>query len=59
MAFIPKAAIWYIAQVVLEITVEGETRNVVHIDYMLIRADSPEERSCRSWRYTGWRIISG
>jgi len=43
MAFIPKDAVWYIAQVVLEITVEGEAQNVVHINYLLVRAGSPEE----------------
>ena len=37
MAFIPRDAIWYIAEVVLEITVEGATENVVHIDYLLVR----------------------
>ncbi len=42
MEFIPKDAIWYIAQVVLEITVEGESRNVVHINYLLVRAESPD-----------------
>ena len=43
MAFIPRDAIWYIAEVVLEITVEGATENVVHIDYLLVRADSPDD----------------
>ena len=42
MAFIPKDAIWYLAQVVLEINVEGESRNVVHVNYILVRADSAE-----------------
>jgi hypothetical protein len=43
MAFIPRDAIWYIAEVVLEITVEGATQNIVHINYLLVRADSPED----------------
>jgi hypothetical protein len=43
MAFIPRGAIWYIAEVVLEITVEGATQNVVHINYLLVRAESPED----------------
>lgn len=43
MAFIPKDASWYIAQEVLEITVEGNDQNVVHINYLLIQAESPEE----------------
>jgi hypothetical protein len=43
MAFIPKGAVWYIAQIVLEIRVEGDARNVVHINYMLVHAESPDE----------------
>ena len=43
MAFIPNDTIWYIAQVVLEITVEGESQNVVHVNYLLVRAESPAE----------------
>jgi hypothetical protein len=43
MAFIPRDAIWYIAEEVLEITVEGATQNVVHVNYLLIRAESPED----------------
>ena len=43
MAFIPEGAVWYVAQVVLEATVEGDARNVVHINYLLVRAESPEE----------------
>lgn len=43
MAFIPRDAVWYIAEVVLEITVEGATQNIVHINYLLVRADSPED----------------
>jgi Domain of unknown function (DUF4288) len=42
MAFIPNGATWYIAQVVLEITVENESQNVVHINYLLVQAESPE-----------------
>jgi hypothetical protein len=38
-----KTQVGNIAQLVLEITVEDEVRNVVHIDYLLVRADSPEE----------------
>jgi hypothetical protein len=43
MAFIPKGTAWYVAQVILEITVEGEVRNIVHINYLLVKAESPEE----------------
>jgi hypothetical protein len=41
--YIPPDAKWYIAKVVEEITVEGDPRNVVHTNFLLIRADSPEE----------------
>jgi Domain of unknown function (DUF4288) len=43
MAYIPKDTVWYIAQEVMEIIVEGEARNVVHINYLLVRAESPED----------------
>lgn len=42
MAFIPKDARWYLADVVLEHIVQGDPRNVVHINTLLIEADSPE-----------------
>ncbi len=43
MGYIPKDAKWYIAELVMEFQIEGESRNVVHVDIVLIRADSPEE----------------
>jgi Domain of unknown function (DUF4288) len=43
MGFIPKDAKWYLADIVQEITVEGDSRNVVHTNLVLVRADSPEE----------------
>jgi Domain of unknown function (DUF4288) len=43
MGYIPKDAKWYLARLVQEITVEGDPRNVVHTNLVLIRADSPEE----------------
>jgi len=42
MAFIPKDARWYLAEIVLEYLVEGDARNVVHVNRHLIEADSPE-----------------
>jgi len=42
MAFIPKDARWYLADVVLEHQVEGDPRNVVHVNMHLIEAASPE-----------------
>src|SRR5262245_33321595 len=41
--FIPDDAKWYIAEIVLEIKIEDEEENIVEIDYLLVRADSPQE----------------
>jgi hypothetical protein len=43
VGFIPKDAKWYLAQIVEEIRVEGDRRNIVHTNDTLIRADSPAE----------------
>jgi len=43
MAFIPSDAKWYVAELIEEIRVEGEGRNVVHRNLVLVGADSPEE----------------
>lgn len=43
MGYIPKSAKWYLADIVQQITVEDDPRNVVHTNLILIRADSPEE----------------
>lgn len=43
MAFIPQHANWYLAQIVVEIIVEDETQNAIHVNYLLIQAGSPEE----------------
>jgi hypothetical protein len=48
MAYIPKGAKWYLAELVEEITVEDEPRNVVHTNVILVRADSPQEAYDRS-----------
>jgi hypothetical protein len=42
MAYIPKDARWYLADVVLEHAVEGDPRNVVHVNIHLIEAESPD-----------------
>jgi hypothetical protein len=42
MGFIPKDAKWYLAELLVKITVEGDPRNVLHTDMVLVRADSPE-----------------
>jgi hypothetical protein len=43
MGFIPKDARWYLADVVIEHIIEGDSRNVVHINTHLIEAESPEQ----------------
>lgn len=48
MAYIPPNAEWYIAEIVQEITVEGDARNVVHRNLVLIKASSPEDAYSRS-----------
>jgi hypothetical protein len=48
MAYVPADAKWFIAEIVEEITVEGDQRNIVHVNFNLIRADSPEEAYAKS-----------
>ena len=48
MGYVPDDAKWWIAEIVEEITVEDDARNVVHINFNLIRADSPEEAYTKS-----------
>jgi hypothetical protein len=43
MAYIPKDVEWFIAQLVVEIRVQRSRRNIVHINYVLIRAKTPEQ----------------
>jgi len=43
MAYIPQNAKWYLAWIVVETIIEGDPRNVVHTNLMLVRADSPDE----------------
>jgi hypothetical protein len=42
MAYIPKDVEWFLAELVVEIRVESYKRNIVHINYGLIRARTPE-----------------
>lgn len=42
MSHIPEGARWYVADIVLEHEIEGDPRNVVHVNLHLIEADSPE-----------------
>lgn len=43
MGFIPKDACWYLADVILEHRIEGEPRNVIHVNTHLIEAGSPDQ----------------
>jgi Domain of unknown function (DUF4288) len=43
MGHIPKNAKWYLAEIVEEIKISGESTNVIHINMRLVRADSPQE----------------
>lgn len=43
MPYIPPNAKWYLADMVEEITIEDESDNIVHINLVLVRADSPDE----------------
>jgi hypothetical protein len=43
MAHIPRNAEWYVAELIVEIVVEGDARNIVHGNLILIQANSPDE----------------
>ncbi len=43
MGHIPKDVEWFLAEIVLEIKVEGDSRNVVHNNWTLVRAHTAEE----------------
>ena len=43
MGYIPEDAKWYLAEIVMEITIHGDPRNVVHVNTTLVRADSPNK----------------
>jgi hypothetical protein len=43
MAYVPHDAHWFLANLVEEIRVEGTKRSVVHVNYVLIEASSPED----------------
>jgi hypothetical protein len=50
MAYIPKDAEWFLAQLVEEFRVEGHRRNVVHVNYILIKARTPREAYRKAMR---------
>ena len=43
VSYIPADAKWYVAELVSETKVEDDQRNVVHRDFVLVEASSPEE----------------
>ena len=50
MSYIPKDAKWYLADIVIEHRIEGDTRNVIHINTLLVRANSPERAYTRAMK---------
>lgn len=43
MGYVPNDAEWYLADIVLEIQVEGDVDSLFHVNLTLIHASSPEE----------------
>lgn len=43
MGHIPKNAKWYLADLIVQKRIEEEPRSLIHINTVLVRADSPEE----------------
>ena len=43
MAYIPANAKWWLADLIVGFTIEGRSRQDVHYDLTLVRADSPEQ----------------
>lgn len=43
MAYISEDAKWYIGDIILEFVIEGDKRNVVHFNSVLLEANSPED----------------
>jgi len=48
MAYVPKDAEWFLAELVEEIRVAGSKRNIVHINYVIIHASSPQAAFARA-----------
>jgi hypothetical protein len=51
MGYVPKDAKWYLADIIVEIIIANESRNIVHTNMKLIRADSPEEEYAKAIKY--------
>ena len=48
MAYVPKDARWFLADLVLEFRIQDDARNVIHINTLLIRAKTPERAYLRA-----------
>jgi Domain of unknown function (DUF4288) len=48
MGFVPTDAQWFLADLVVEHRIEGDSRNVVHLNTVLVRADSAKEAYARA-----------
>ena len=48
MGYVPKDAEWYLAEIVQELTVEDDPRNVVWRNLTLVHASSPEDAYTRA-----------
>ena len=67
MAYIPKHAEWFLAKLVEEYRVDGYKRNVIHINYVLIQAKTPEDayrkaiklgkKSNNTWKNPAGQIV--
>ena len=42
---------WYVAELIMEITVRGATRNAIHLNLVLVKALSPEEAYEKAVRF--------
>lgn len=51
MAYIPANSKWYLADLVMEHVIEDEPRNVIHINTILVRANSPERAYQNALRF--------
>ena len=57
MAHQPRKMRWFVADLVIEITVEGDVRNVVHVNTVLVRARDLQhayQRSLKLGRSQAW-----
>ena len=48
MGYVPKDARWFVAELVVEIKVDEDLRNVVHVNMVLVNADSAEDAYARA-----------